>query len=98
MSARDFATNVAVILFVMAVAALIETAVPMFMAGPWKHGRRASNLWLTATSFASNWLLASIAAVAAVSLRPAGLMTQLQWPVWLQMVTGIVVLDFSVGY
>jgi len=98
MSARDFLANAAVIVSVMAIGALIETAVPMFVAGPWKHGRRTSNVWLTATVFLLNWILASAAAVAALTLRPAGLMAQLRWPSWLQIVTGIVVLDFSVGY
>jgi len=98
MSARDFLTNVSVIIAVMAIGALIETAVPMFLADAWKHGRRSANLWLTATSFFSNWVLASVAAIAALSARPAGLMARLQWPLWLQIVTGIVVLDFSVGY
>jgi sterol desaturase/sphingolipid hydroxylase (fatty acid hydroxylase superfamily) len=98
MSARDFLTNIAIILSVMAIGALIETVVPMFMGGPAKAGRRTANLWLTATVFVLNWLLASVAAVAALTLRPAGLMSQLQWPVWLQIVSGIVVLDFSVGY
>ena len=98
MSARDFLTSIAVILSVMAIAALIEIAVPLFLAGSWKHGRRAANLWLTATAFVSNWLLASLAAAAALTLRPAGLLAQLHWPSWLQIVAGIVVLDFSVGY
>ena len=98
MSARDFLNNIAVILVVMAIGALIETVVPMFVAGSWKHARRAANLWLTTTVFLLNWLLASVAAVAALTLRPAGLMARLQWPMWLQVATGIVVLDFSVGY
>ena len=38
MTARDFLTNVTVILTVMAVGALIETAVPMFAARPWTAG------------------------------------------------------------
>src|SRR5215510_12249177 len=98
MSARDFLDNIAVILVVMAIGALIETVVPMFAAGSWKHGRRAANLWLTATVLALNWLLSSVAAIAALTLRPAGLMAQWHWPLWIQIVTGIVVLDFSVGY
>jgi len=98
MSARDFLINVAVIVAVMAVGSLIETVVPMFAAGLPKRGRRSANVWLTATSFLSNWALASVAATAALTLRPAGLMAQLQWPLWLEVVTGIVVLDFSVGY
>jgi sterol desaturase/sphingolipid hydroxylase (fatty acid hydroxylase superfamily) len=98
MSARDFLTNFGIILFVMAIGALIETMVPMFLAGPPKHRRRTANLGLTATVVLLNWLLASVAAIAALTLRPAGLMSQLHWPGWLQIATGIVVLDFSVGY
>ena len=49
-------------------------------------------------SFVSNWLLASVAATAALALRPAGLMAQLRLADWLEIVVGIVVLDFSVGY
>ena len=98
MSLRDFLTSLSVILTVMAVAALIETAVPMFMAKPWRQARRTANLGLTAVSFASNWILASVAALAAVWLRPAGLLAWLGWPMWLQVLIGIVVLDFSVGY
>jgi sterol desaturase/sphingolipid hydroxylase (fatty acid hydroxylase superfamily) len=98
MTARDFLTNVTIILSVMAIGALIETAVPMFAAGPWRQGRRDANLGLTALSFASNWLLTSVAAIAALTLRPAGPLTRLGGPTWVEIVTGIVVLDFSVGY
>src|SRR5262245_11364906 len=98
MTARAFLTNVSIILAVMALGALLETAVPMFAAKRWRQGRRAANLWLTALSFFSNWLLASLAAVAALSFRPAGLMAQLGWPLWAAILAGIVVLDFSVGY
>jgi sterol desaturase/sphingolipid hydroxylase (fatty acid hydroxylase superfamily) len=98
MSPRDFLTSVSVIVTVMAIGALIETVVPTLLADVSTHGRRSANVWLTATSFLSNWLLASVAAIAALTLRPAGLMALLQWPVWLQVGTGIVVLDFSVGY
>ena len=98
MSLRDFLANVSVILTVMAAAALIETAVPMFMAKPWKHPRRTANLGLTALSFLSNWLLASVAALAAVWLRPAGVFAGLAWPMWAQVLVGIVILDFSIGY
>jgi hypothetical protein len=59
MTARGFLTNVTIILSVMAVGALLETAVPMFAAKAWKRGRRAANLGLTALSLFSNWLLTS---------------------------------------
>src|SRR5262245_48763026 len=98
MSLRDFLTNLSVILTVMAAAALIETGVPMFMAKPWTHARRTANLGLTAISFLSNWALSSLAALAAVWLRPAGLLAGAGWPMWVELLLGIVVLDFSVGY
>jgi len=98
MTARDFLTNVAVILTVMAGGALLETVLPMFAARPWTQRRRVANLGLTALSFVSNWLLASLAALAALTLRPAGLLAQLGWPLWIEIGVSIVVLDFSVGY
>src|SRR5204862_2538468 len=98
MTAREFLVNISLILTVMAVGALIETAVPMFVAGPWRQGRRMANLSLTVVSFLSNWLLASMAAIAALTLRPAGAMARLDWPMWLDIIVGIVVLDLSVGY
>jgi sterol desaturase/sphingolipid hydroxylase (fatty acid hydroxylase superfamily) len=98
MSAREFATNVTIILSIMALGALLETAVPMFVAARDKNRRRAANLGLTALSFGSNWVLTSLTAVAALALRPRGLMTWFGWPIWAQIATGIVVLDFSVGY
>jgi sterol desaturase/sphingolipid hydroxylase (fatty acid hydroxylase superfamily) len=98
MTAREFLTNISIILTVMAIGALVETAVPMFMARPWTQNRRAANLGLTALSFLSNWLLASVAATAALVLRPAGLLARFHWPMWADVVIGVVVLDFSVGY
>jgi sterol desaturase/sphingolipid hydroxylase (fatty acid hydroxylase superfamily) len=98
MTVRQFLGNAAIILTVMAVGALIEIAAPMCAAKPWKNGRRGANLGLTALSLGSNWLLASLAAVLALRLRPAGVMAQLQWPAWAEIAVGIVVLDFSVGY
>src|SRR5262245_50695984 len=98
MTARTFLTNVTIILGVMAFGALLETVVPMFAARPWRRDRRVANLGLTALSFLSNWLLASLAAMAALTLRPAGLMAQLGLPAWVEILIGIVILDFSVGY
>lgn len=97
MSLGEFLTNVSIILAVMAIGALIEVAVPMFVAKP-RRDRRTANMGLTAVSFLSNWLLASLAALAAVKFRPTGLLAALDWPLWAQIVIGIVVLDFSVGY
>jgi sterol desaturase/sphingolipid hydroxylase (fatty acid hydroxylase superfamily) len=97
MPLRTFLSTVAIILIVMAIA-LLEIALPFVAAKPWTLGRRRANLGLTAASFLLNWLLASVAATAAVVLRPAGLIPQLGWPVWLEAVIGILVVDFSTGY
>jgi predicted metal-binding membrane protein len=67
MSARAFLTNLIVIASVMALAALLETAVPFFAAYAWTRARRAANLGLTAVVFLVNRLLASLAAVAALA-------------------------------
>ena len=98
MTAREFLTNITLILAVMGIGALLEIVVPMFAAGASRQQRRRANLGLTALTFASSWVLASIAAAAALVLRPTGLMTQLGWPAWIEIVAGIVILDFSAGY
>jgi sterol desaturase/sphingolipid hydroxylase (fatty acid hydroxylase superfamily) len=98
MTAREFLNNITIILAVMAIGALLEILLPMFVAKPWRQGRRAANLGLTAVSFGSNWLLASVAAAAALTLRPAGLLHGIGWPGWVEIAIGIVVLDFCVGY
>ena len=98
MTAREFLTNISIILIVMAVGALLETVVPMFAGGALARERRAANLGLTAIGFLLNWLLSSVAAIAALSMRPAGLMAQLAVPVWIRIVIGVVLLDFSIGY
>jgi sterol desaturase/sphingolipid hydroxylase (fatty acid hydroxylase superfamily) len=98
MPAYEFLTNITIILAVMGVGALLETAVPMFAAGARKPDRRAANLSLTALTFVSNWLLASSAAAAALALQPTGLMVRLGWPAWIEILTGILILDFSAGY
>src|SRR2546423_5471110 len=97
MTAREFVISITIILTVMAVATLIETAVPMFAAAA-STRRRSANLGLTAVSFFSNWFLSSVAAAAALAFRPAGVLARLGWPTWLEIVLGIVVLDFAVGY
>ena len=47
MSAREFLSNTTIILTVMALASLLETAVPMFVGRAWTRGRRAANLGLS---------------------------------------------------
>ena len=98
MTSRVFLTNVAYILGVMAVGALIETAVPLFAARPWRHARRSANLGLTGLSFVMSWLLSTLAAAMALRLRPAGLLSRFNWPLWSEIVAGVLVLDLSIGY
>jgi sterol desaturase/sphingolipid hydroxylase (fatty acid hydroxylase superfamily) len=98
MTTREFLANVTIILVVMAIGAVLEILIPMFADKPWKRGRRTANLGLTALSFFANWLLASVAGIAALSFRPAGLLAQRGVPFWAEVVIGILVLDFSVGY
>jgi len=98
MSAREFLSNVTIILAVMSIGALLETTVPMFADKPWRRGRRAANLGLTALVFLLNWILTSTAAIGALWWRPEGIMTRLGLPMFAQMLTGIVLLDFSTGY
>jgi sterol desaturase/sphingolipid hydroxylase (fatty acid hydroxylase superfamily) len=85
---------------IMAVAALIEAAVPMFSRGSRTRGRRAANLGLTAVVFLLNWLLSSATAILALalSLQPPAWAKGLGLPMSVQIVVGIVILDFSAGY
>src|SRR5262245_2686863 len=98
MSAREFATNVTVIVAVMAIGAAIETVAPFFVAGAGQRDRRTANLGLTVCVFLLNWILSSSAAVLALSLRPAGFMSVFSLPAAAQILIGVVVLDFSIGY
>jgi hypothetical protein len=81
MTAREFLTTVTIILTVMALGSVIEVLVPMFADKPWKRGRRGANLRFTALSSASNWILASVAVVAALRWRPAGVMARIWLPI-----------------
>ena len=98
MTPREFLFNVTIILTVMAIGAVLEILVPMFADKPWRRQRRLANLGLTALSFGSNWLLASLAAIAALRWRPDGLLAGQGLPFWAEVLVGILVLDFSVGY
>jgi sterol desaturase/sphingolipid hydroxylase (fatty acid hydroxylase superfamily) len=97
MSVRDFLMNIGFILAVMAVGAVLEIVVPFFAARGDSH-RRSANLAFTALSFLTNWALASAAAVLALTLRPAGLLSVTAWSPTVRIVLGVVLLDFSIGY
>jgi sterol desaturase/sphingolipid hydroxylase (fatty acid hydroxylase superfamily) len=100
MSAREFLSNVGVIVAVMAAASLLEAIVPMFVGHRHPSRRRMANLALTAIVFLLNWLLTSAVAVAAVmfSAQPTTLMTRLGLPLVLQIAVGVVLVDFSTSY
>ncbi len=97
MSVREFVTNVGFIVTVMAIGALLELALP-FSAATQNGGRRSANLAFTGLGFLTNWALASTAAILALSLRPAGLLSATAWSPTARIVVGVVLLDFSVGY
>ena len=100
MSAHQFLTNIAVVVTVMAVASIIEAAVPLFAHAPSGTRRRAANLGLTVVVFLLNWALSSAAAIVALvtSFQPTDLAARFGVPMLVQIVGGIVLLDFSAGY
>ncbi|HMD37170.1 MAG TPA: sterol desaturase family protein [Vicinamibacterales bacterium] len=100
MTVREFLNNTAILSTIMAVAAMIETAVPMFIGRSGTHGRRSANLGLTAVVFLLNWSLSSAVAVLALvlAIHPPTWTKALGLPIAAQVVAGIVILDFSAGY
>jgi sterol desaturase/sphingolipid hydroxylase (fatty acid hydroxylase superfamily) len=100
MDPRDFLTTLAVILPMLALATLLELALPMFRRPASQRGRLATNLELTGMTLALNGLLTwTAAAVAlALSMDGSGLMAGLGVPFAVQVVAGFIVLDFSFGY
>ena len=100
MGAREFLLNVLVIVAVMALASLIETAVPLFTERPRPRGRYAANLGLSAVVFCLNWGLTSVAAATALATSAAspGLMARTGWPLVVQVAIGVLLVDFSTSY
>jgi sterol desaturase/sphingolipid hydroxylase (fatty acid hydroxylase superfamily) len=98
--ARELLTQVAVVVAVMAAAAALELVLPLFPPGPAARPRRATNLAMTALTFAANWAMTSAAAVLALALplRAPGFLARLGVPLAAQIVGGAVLLDFSFGY
>jgi sterol desaturase/sphingolipid hydroxylase (fatty acid hydroxylase superfamily) len=94
MGGREFLSNVPVILAVMALASLLETAAPMFVPRTSTRGRRTTNLALTCVVFLLNWLLTSAAAIAATAwpAQPAGPIVAL--PGFAQVAAGAVSIEF----
>lgn len=100
MSAHEYLSAVATILCIMALAALLETAAPLFAARGVAAGRRRANLAMTAQTLVFNFFLTSGAALAALVLPLAspGLMARAAMPAAAQFVVGILILDFAFGY
>ena len=98
MNSRAFFINVGIVVASMAVAAGIEAFLPLFGRGESSRGRARANLSLTALNFAFSWVLSSVTAILALSLRPAGLLAAIRMPIALQVIVTIVVLDFMYGY
>jgi sterol desaturase/sphingolipid hydroxylase (fatty acid hydroxylase superfamily) len=100
MTVREFLTNIAILSTIMAIAALIESAVPMFTRASASSDRRAANAGLTAIVFLLNWFLSSTVAMVslAASVHPLTVISHVGLPAAVQIAGGIVLLDFSVGY
>ena len=98
MNSRMFLINLGIVVAVMAVAAGIESFLPLFSREAWTRGRAPANLSLTALNFGFSWVLTSVTATLALSLRPAGLLAAIKIPIALQVIITIVVLDFMYGY
>jgi sterol desaturase/sphingolipid hydroxylase (fatty acid hydroxylase superfamily) len=100
MSPREYLTAVATILSIMAVAALLEAAAPLFAAHEAPTGRRRANLAMTAQTLIFNFFLTSAAALAALALPLAspGIMARAGMPAAAQFVVGMLILDFAFGY
>ena len=98
MSSQMFLGNVATILALMAAAAVIEVFLPLFERGESSKGRARANLSLTAVTLGFNWVLTSVTAIVALSLKPAGIFAMTKLPFAVQVLVTVVVLDFMYGY
>jgi sterol desaturase/sphingolipid hydroxylase (fatty acid hydroxylase superfamily) len=99
MSTHGYLGSVAAVLSVMAGVALLEAAIPLF-ARPRLPGRRTANLAMTAQTLVVGFLLTSAVGLAAVHvpLGSPALMAAAGMPPVVQLVVGIVALDFAFGY
>src|SRR5690349_20884254 len=98
MSSQMFFVNLATIVILMAVAAAIEAFLPLFVRGESSQGRAGANLSLTAVAFAFNWILTSLTAIVAFSLKQAGLLAAMKIPFAIEVVMTVAVLDFMYGW
>src|SRR5207244_8849750 len=88
------------ILSIMAIAALLEAAAPLFAARGIASGRRRANLAMTAQTLVFNYVLTSAAAVAALVMPVAspGIMARAAMPGAARFVAGMLIIDFAFGY
>lgn len=93
----DFSANVLPVVALMAVLALAEAILPFQRRPADRRDTATTNLALMATVFIVNWALAS-ATTLLPSLHPSGLLARLGLPAGLEMIVGIVLLDFFSGY
>ena len=100
MNAQDSFRTVALVVLVMAAVALIEATVPLFTRPTTLPGRKKTNLAMTFQTLLFALFLTSVVAAAAVypplaSLRP---MAAAGLPAAVQLVLGLVAIDFAFGY
>jgi sterol desaturase/sphingolipid hydroxylase (fatty acid hydroxylase superfamily) len=100
MNARQYLGSIAMIVAVMAAVALLETVVPLFTRPTALPGRRKVNLAMTAQVFLFTFGFTSAAAVAATTwpFPVSGLLAASGLPAAIQLLLGVVVLDFAYGY
>ena len=100
MTAHEYGGSVALIVALMAGAALLETAVPLFAPPTTLPSRRKANLLMTAQVFLFTLGLTTAAGVAAavVPFPSSGLLAGSGLPTGAQLLFGVVVLDFAYGY
>jgi sterol desaturase/sphingolipid hydroxylase (fatty acid hydroxylase superfamily) len=100
MNAQDYFRTVALVVLVMAAVALIEATVPLFIRPTTLPGRKKTNLAMTLQTLLFAFLLTSAVAAAAVYLPLASLrpMAAAGLPAVVQLVLGLVAIDFAFGY
>ena len=98
MSSKAFFGNIAVVVVMMAIASAIEAFAPLFSRGESSKGRVGVNLSMTGVNFGFNWVLTSVTAILALTLRPTGLLAKTSFPFAVQVVITVLVLDFMYGY
>jgi sterol desaturase/sphingolipid hydroxylase (fatty acid hydroxylase superfamily) len=100
MTNQDFLTSIAVILSLMGLLAIVETFVPLFARPANLPGRARANVAMTIQVFVTAFALNAGVAAAAVMLAPSSprLFEMAGLPAGLQLLLGVVALDFAYGY